>query len=420
MKKRIISVVLIAGMILSLAACKKNNEEIPKKNHSLTIESEDLEYGDKDINELSDRIADISKEFVPISGDSSIVEEQKTARVEFIKSNVFPLFKKTQIYPNELYILVEAAERLTVYDDEEQSNAYIAIKMCQRFNAVLGAERLASLIYEMLLLRIDYAVKLAQKDYDNFGGFYIEDVERYTAIYERAKALGNNKFVDAFMAMTFMTSSAVSMNYRAKTPIEVGVADVLVILKKQEKKLAELDLSESDWHTVGEMFGRFNLVNNVTGTFEDEIIISLDNDGFIPDAIAVMPYIIDLYSLLSRNISKEDITMLNDGEEFATERVICSNIIENESKFREILSNLEEKFPTPGEESLSTVNLYEQDGYNEFLAKYDVDADALVAAIKAFIASSTDEEYTYLREALIGYSARLNSVVVYAYIYMEP
>ena len=159
MKKRIISVVLIVGMILSLAACKKNKEEIPEKNHSLTVESEDIEYSDEAINELAARIADISERFVPITGDSSLAEETKTARIEFIKSNVFPLFEKTQVYPNELYALVESVEHLAVYGAEEQSNAYIAIGMYQRFNAVLGAERLASLVYEMLLLRIDHAVR---------------------------------------------------------------------------------------------------------------------------------------------------------------------------------------------------------------------------------------------------------------------
>ena len=82
MKKRIISVVLIVGMILSLAACKKNKEEIPEKNHSLTVESEDIEYSDEAINELAARIADISERFVPITGDSSLAEETKTARME--------------------------------------------------------------------------------------------------------------------------------------------------------------------------------------------------------------------------------------------------------------------------------------------------------------------------------------------------
>lgn len=418
MKKRIISALLVIGMLFSLTACKKSKEEIPDKDKILIVETEDPEYSNEAKDELAAKMTDISVRFMPIMGSPSVIEEKKKEREEFIKNEAFSVFEKIPVYQDEIYTLVECAEESLALYDEGDANREAIADIYKRFNAVLGAERLGLLVYECLVLRIDKAVKLAQRDYDNYGGFYIEDVEKYTDVLNRAKALGGDRFAGAFTALMFIATSAFAAVDDTGTGIKVELADTFVILRKQGEKFADIDLGESEWHTVGEMFSRFNLANNMAGNFEDKMPIALDSDGFIPDALSVMPYIIDFYALLTKDISKENIDILEGDDALAKECVICSEIIKNEQAFAELLSILDEKFPSPGSDSLATVNLYKREEYSAFCAQYHADANELLGAIKAFELAPTVENYDLLGEALIGYSASLNSVVTYAYIYI--
>lgn len=426
MKNRIVSLLMAIVLLFSFASCdlwadKDKKDELPPRNEDdFAVEIEPVEYSDEAIAEASAKVVALSEELADILGYSQHFgdEERKNIENKF-KDDVIAILIDVMVYPEELFSMLECAEEcIGLYEEQnnEESNPKIISDLYTQFISILDTDRLGALTYELQLMMLGLKIDKAQEKYDKHGSsFYLEDVEYFTALTEKARSLGRDKFTDAFSVITF---SATAFNGSLSFDgggIDVSVYDVFEIMKKQGERFASLTLTESDWQTVAEVIEAF--LPESGKTVKEKLLITLGYDDFFIEAADIMPDLLKFYADLTADISKENMDLVAEGGEYAYEIAICRELIKDETGLREILGKLEEKIPAPTSRSITSIKSYDKAGYNAFCQKYSTDSDGLIEAVRAFLNDSSDENYEALRDAYFGYLASINSVVTYVYIY---
>ena len=421
MKNRIIAIVLAVGMLFSLASCKKEEpgEVIPPKDKELVVENEPVKYTEAQIADAADRIVALTVDYVKLFNNMT-VDENKQASIRNVFINDVPsILYKTSVYADELFEMLECAEKAMEQSREEgNSDLDFIISLAADFNGILDAERFGSLVYNLQLLRLDKRLISEQERYDKYGyKFYFENVERYKALIAKTEDIGEKRFSDAFSVSVFMVSSAgASYDFEDGGAFGVATGDVFLILKKQGERFAAIDLSEAEWQVIGELCEEF-IPKRGSADLNGKVLGSLNDDDFLIGAASVMPSLIQFYKDITADISEDNIDIIESGEHLAYERVIFGELIKHEEGLRALLATLEEKIPPAGSYSLSTVKTYDKAGYTKFTAKGVASADELVDAIKTFLKTPTDENLDKIGETSTLFMAGINPVIAYVYIY---
>ena len=414
MRDKIVAMALVVFMIFSLASCKKDKEK-ETEGDGLTIEVEKIEYDSEYVSWATQEVRSLASEFVDALGYSEQMDEDDLDKIaERFREDIVPILIDVKIYPSEFTSLMECTRECIALEEDSNSGGDgpdIIANMYAKFASILEADRAGALAYEIHLLAIDIEREEAQKNYDKHGYPYLlDDVNYYTGLIGRAKALGRDSFADAFSVIAFGASLVNSSASFDSDGVDISVADTLDILKKQGEQFASLTLSGNDWQTIAEMCEVFM---PRTGS---SIEVALNGDDFFIEAADVMPDILTFYAELTSDISREIIHLIENGEKYAIEIAVCRELMKNEAAFETFLIAFEDKFPSEGENSLVSVKLNDKESYEAFCNTYSADREELISAIKTFLNDSNDLNYTSLKNAYIGYFANINSVIAYSYI----
>ena len=421
MKYRIIAAALVVAMLLGLTSCKnKKKDDVDEPTgDGLTVEVEPVEYSEEYIGEASLEVAALTRELARVFGYSEQVKDSDiTEVVDTFKNDIVPILTDVAIYPSELTGLFGCVRECIALADKEEDSTKVFSDMYTKFTLILDGDRLGALVYELQLLTFEKKAEDAQKKYDKLGYvFYLEDVNYYNSLTQKAKSLGRADFASALSVLAFTASAFNGSAEFNGDDINITVSDSVAIMKKQAEKFAELKLDESDWKTVADMCGAF-IPKNVSDDLKGKMLIVLENGNFFVESAAVMPELIKFYATITANVSKENISLVENKAEYAYVRAICSEIVKNENAFRALLSSVEEKISEASEECIELVNIYKKSGYKKFLSEYNAGASELVFAVKTFDADPTEANYKHLTNVIMGYLANVNSVVAYVYLYM--
>ena len=423
MKEKIIAIALLISLLMALTSCKKEKEKgnDTPNDGGLNIEVEAVEYSEEDISQTSAEIVAITKELVRLFGYANQVNEDDFKEVESIfKNDILPILIDVKIYPNELTSLLACVKECVVLADESTEKGTtpkIISDMYTKCVSVLDADRLGALMYELNIFAINRKAEAAKEKYDKYGYmFYLEEVEYYNSVVEKAKDLGCADFTAAFSALIFTGSLFNGSASFEGDGVSISVSDSVAIMEKQAKKFSELKLDGKDWQIVAEMFEVF-ISNKTNDDLKGKILRALDDSDFFIEAMAVMPELINFYAEIMNGVSKDNIAFIESGAEYAYVRAVCSEIIKKEGEFRTLLAALEEKIPDASDECLELIRIYDKAGYNKFLNSYNSNAYDLIASIKAFSYNPTAANYDTLVKKCIGYAAIINPVITYVYLY---
>ena len=334
-----------------------------------------------------------------------------------VKTEIFPFILDIPIYKDELFAMIECAEEaLGDREDEEADQAGSDLDLYKKLGQILDGARLGALVYELELFNLDRKADEAMKKYNNGSGKrYLEEAEYYQSLIVKAEQLSRAKFADAFSVLAFVAASAAEGVDTDTGDIRVTIGDVFVILGKQGEKFASMGLVDADWQTVAEIYEDF--IPTKATSLREKILISLEYDDFFIDAAVLMPDAIAFYATLTKDISKENIAILESGEPLAYERVVCGELLKNREALISFLSVMEEELPAAGAKSLSAIKAYDKAGYNEFLTRDVADADGVVAALEAFVAEPTEEGLGAIKDTFVAFVASINPVLAYVYLY---
>lgn len=421
MKTKIIAVILIMAMLFGFSSCKKKNDNSTPKDEDLTVEIEELEYTESDITDASSEITALATELFRVLGYSNQVEDEDLKQIDTVfRSDILPIMIDVKIYPSELMSLLACAKECIALADNDaykEATPKILSDMYTKCVSVIDADRFGALVYELQIFAINRKAMSVQEKYDKYGYiFYLEEVKYYESVVEKAKSLGRADFSSAVSALIF-TASAFngSANFEGDG-VSISVSDSIAVMERQAKKFAELGLDGNDWQIVAEMFEVF-IPNDVSDDLKGRVMLALDDSDFFIKAMAVMPDLIEFYAEITKEVSKENIALIENKAECAYVRAVCAEIVKKEGAFRKLLSALEEKIPEASEKCLDLVNTYEKPGYSAFLTNYNCSASELINSIKAFSSDPTAYNYDTLLKNCIGYAAGINSVVTYVYLY---
>ena len=423
MKNKIIAVTLITAMIFGFTSCKKKNkqDEPTPKDEQLVVEIEEVKYNESDISGSATKVTELAGEFARVFGYAEQIGDDEIKEIEdTFRNDIIPLLIDIKIYPSELTSLLTCAEECLELADKEDGGAgdpEIFSDLYNKFVAVLDAERLGALVYELDLLMLAEMADDAQEKYDNLGyPFYLEDVKYYNDVIEDAKRLGRTKFASAISVITFTASAFNGSADFEDGGVSISVADTADIMKKQGEKFASLELSSDEWKIVAQMCEMY-IQKNVPSGLKGKVLLSLDDSDFFVESVGVMPDLIKFYAKVTSDISKGSINLIEQGEKYAYERAVCTEILKNKAEFEALLVALEVKIPDANEECIDLVNTYAKKGYTDFILKYNANANDLISSISTFASAPTEQNYNRLLEVCIGYAARINSVVTYVYLF---
>lgn len=414
MKNRIICVAIVFATLFGFASCNKTvEEEIPPKNHDLAVEIETVEYDDATINEASARIADITAEMLLKYYNKQLTDAERAGVIAAIKTEILPSVQGIPIYKDELLSMIACAEG-QIDSGEEDFGSYF--DLYKSFGEILDGARFGALVYELELFNLDRKADEAMKKYNNgSGNRYLEEAEYYKALMTKAEQLGRAKFADAFSVFAFMVSSleeGVDLN---AGDLRVTIGDIFVILGKQGEKFASMELGEGDWQIVAEILEDF--IPTKATDLRERMMISLGYDDFFIEAAVFMPNVVEFYALLTRNISKENIPILEANAPLAYERVVCGELLKHMDALVSFLSAMEEEIPAAGAKSLSAIKSYDKAGYNAFLERDTAEIADVISALEAFVAEPTEQGLAVVKDTFVAFVAGINPVVAYVYLY---
>ena len=418
MKNRIICLAIAFAVLFGFASCNKTvEEEVPPKDHELSVEIETVEYDEASINEASARIADITAEMIKKYYNKQLTDDELASVDAAIKTEIFPSVQEIPIYKNELFAMIECAEKyFEAGEDEEAEPSGSYFDLYKSFGEIIDGARLGALVYELEIFNLDRKADEAMKKYNNgSGNRYLEEAEYYESLIAKAEQLGRVKFADAFSVFAFMVSSAEEGVDIDTGDLRVTFGDIFVILGKQGEKFASMGLSEADWQIVAEICEDF--IPTKATNLRERIMISLGYDDFFIHAAAFMKDVVDFYAILTRDISKENIPILEANEPLAYERVVCGELLKNRDALVTFLSAMEEKIPEAGAKSLSAIKSYDKAGYHEFLERDTADIDDVISTLEVFVAVPTEQAFAAVQEMLVAFVAGINPVVAYVYLY---
>ena len=418
MKNRVIALILALSMLFGLASCAKS-DELPPKDKYLTVEVEAVEYNDGDIDEAALRVADIAEDFVTKFYNRSLGEARKAEVISTFKTDIYQALLDIGIYKHELFAMIECMEECLTYstDIDDRTNRALIADLYVRWNRILDSDRLGALIFELQMLSLESTLEDKKEKYDKYGyGYYLEDVEYYTGLIERANALGRQKFADALSVLTFMVSSLVGMVEADTGNIKLAIGDIFVIMEKQGERFVTLDIGDSDWQVVAEMCEVF-IPTNPTSDMRDKMLTALGDDDFFVNAATLMPDIIAFYRAITDNISQETIDMIESEEELAYARAFCSELLNNKEALSLLLDSISEEMPCVGAGCLSVIKAYDRVGYEAFCETDTSDKEGVISSLETFAENPTEDSLDAVREELVAFIAGINPVVAYVYLY---
>ena len=421
MKKRIIAFALVLALLFASTSCRRGaDDEIPPKNDDLTVETVPVEYSEAEVSEASDRICAITIEAARIFDCSDYVTDAEIDRIKHIFSeDVVHILVDVLIYPEELDGILECVEEiLPALESGNDGLLKTLSDMYSKLLRIIDADRIGELSYEIQLLALQYKRERAVEKYKTYGySFYLEDAERYATLEEQAREIGRKSFSDAVSALLFAPSLINgSLEFENEGGVSLSVGDAFAIMKKQSEKFAALNLSDEDWQTIAAISEEF-LPNVASDNLESRLLLSLGEGDFFIEAAKIMPELFLVCEKLTSDISSDSIALVENGEAYAYARVLCAQILKHEKSFRELLASLEENIPAPTDKNVEAINKYDREGYTEFCESYISDIDGLIDAVRGFSISPTEENYTALLDAYLGYISSINSALAFAYFY---
>ena len=420
MKEKIIAMMLIVSTLMTLGSCKKNDKKEPSNNGGLNIEIEALEYTEDDISAASDEIKDITVELARVLGYANQLGDDDIEEIgDVFRNDILPMLIDVKIYPSELTkLLASVRECIAIVDEnEDETTPKIISDMYAKCVSVIDADRLGALVYELQVLAINRKAMSVKEKYDKYGYvFYLEEAEYYESVVKKAKELGRSDFASALSALIFTASLFNGSANFEGDGVSISVSDSVAIMEKQAQKFVELKLDSKDWQTVAEMYEVF-ISSDVSDDLKGRVLRALDDANFFVESMSVMPDLINFYAEIMKDVSKENIALMESDAEYAYIRAICSEILKKESAFRTLLAALEAKIPSASDKCLELVNVYDKSGYNKFLNSYSSNAADLITAIRIFSSNPTEVNYDTLVRKCFGYAAKINPVVTYVYLY---
>ena len=420
MKNRIIALFLLVSLVFGMTSCDRG-QEIPPKDRPLVVESEDVVYTDEGIAEIADGLVKTADILMPILGYPKLKDDERAELHSLTRDRIIPIAREIPIYESELRrifdILVEELSAISA-DNTDTDRLGIIADAYARMSAHVDSRRLGELIFELDLEWMGDSLERAKDRYDRYGySYYLEDIEKYTALISDAEQLGSEAFSDALSVFMFIASASFGTVIADGSTVGVKAADILVIMKKQGEKFASLGINEAQWQTVAAMCEEL-IPDAISSAIHAKVTWTLDDEDYFTSAAAVMPDVIDFYEIFTSEISPEAAEGIEEGTELSLALSICRELARNKSALTDLLSAMEEKIPGASEAQISIMTTYEKEGYAEFTSLYLSSKEELIASIEAFVNEPTEDSIEELKRTVIGFAASINPVVAYVYMYL--
>lgn len=329
--KKSVSILLIFIFSFFAFSCEKNRKSnYYDKNRRLEILDAQAQYSEEYIQNANHRFTKIAKSLI-LSYTSFSYNESELSNL--FNETLIPILYKVNIYEEELDEVLSLLEGYLDENDGTISKKPLFLSIYDTCLYVLGEERSARLIYEVLVVKLTNDVKNYNEKYDKLGySFYKTDANRCSALREDLLALGEEKFRDALTIATTVLSSFSSLSAEVnENAFLLTDEELLFILERHGKNLTERSLSEEEWQTLGGIFSEYASARPKTlnsavvyalksythsDVYDESNPKTLYQSKYFATLMKAMPKMVSLYTELSKKLSENgDFSLSSTAEE---------------------------------------------------------------------------------------------------------
>ena len=317
--KKAVSVLLIFILSSGLFSCKKEEKTISyDKNRRLEILDHQAVYSEEYIKNANQRFTNIAKSLI-LSYTSFSYSEKDLSNL--FNSTIIPILYRVNIYEEELDEVFSLFEGYLSAGGESFEEKPLFLSIYDTCLYVLGEDRSAALIYEVLLEKLSSDVKTYNERFDKLGySFYKTDANRCAALLEDLLTLGETKFKNALTMITTVFSTFSSINTEInENAFLLTDKEILYILEKHGENLTKLSLSEEEWQTVGGAISEYisarpKTLNSAvvyalksythSDVYDENDFKTLYRSKYFATLMKAMPQVVSLYSAVSKKLNE--------------------------------------------------------------------------------------------------------------------
>ena len=376
---RLLSALLIFIFIFSLVSCNGGENEIKyDPDRHLEIIKEDVTYSDAFIENANRRFTNIAVIIAEAYLDINLNDTQKQSISENFNTTLLPILYRIRIYEDELERLLSSAE-----ENITKTEIISPFSLYESALYSIGSKRSGILFLEISLMIIKNKETTARERYEQYGSErYLKDAEKYAALTASLTEMGEEKFINAFSAATFITSTAFSLNIKTEeNAFLLEDAELLFLLDRQAKIFNENTLTDAEWQIIGALINELIPIN-ATG-LSYATLYALKNDGYFKSLTRIMPSALSLYASAAASL-KEDAKFSLEAEERENEKAIISALLKSENEIRALDKALTDYAKTNSERLKAAVLANaDQEAIEAFIKTYEpIGCDALLSILK--------------------------------------
>jgi len=399
--KRTIILFLVFSILLCLTSCNTKKPIDNGSRTALKIESSSV-YSEAAKDDFSKKILSIFEKAEQKNG-GTLSESDKNNILNQCNSDLFKTLEGIPVYEKELSELLIITDEM-LSEDEAAFGAQKLSSIYLKASAILGNERSCSLSFEGLKFFLNIKAE--------------NDEQSKELLKTLTDGIGRNDFskvTNVFMFLFSITAGILPNELSGSSLI--NDSEILMVLKKQAKYYAEIELSPEKWELSAKLFG--SIIPKAEEADENifqSIVFALNGDGFFQNASRAIPEFLSLYEAVINSLTNDDIAKIRV-EQSNKLQILCRAVSLNESKFSEFSASLSENANTDMNSAYKEIKElgYEQ-YYLDFIdnMKYSTPSE-LFDAITAYGNSPSISAYGELNRAVLLHIFKLSPALAFAY-----
>ena len=395
---RIICALLALSILLGTTSCETaTSEKKYDKSIKFEIEKQSIAYTDEFIDNANVQFTNIALNILEVYNGTKLTDAQIRDVSAHFKKTIVPIFLKARIFEDEFNNILDGLEELTA----EGSDSHGISVMFDIYNTLIcsiDSKRAGFVLYELTKTLTDARRQKATDRYNQYGySWYLEDEERLSELYNEICDMGAEKF-SAICAFTSIIASTMlyTPTFNSDSVFTLGDVDILYILEYHGEYFKELNITEKDATTFGELITEF-IPNNASTPLSSHLY-SLGEDGYFVEASKVLPSFIKLYSALTSKLRQMDeLKIITNPDQSALAIVRALN--ECKPELSDLLDSIDEHACTSSDREL--VSIKQSGLYDEFLTFANNTAPMDNEAFLASLTQMAEEQPNEIQEQLI-------------------
>ncbi len=406
---RLLSALLIFILAFSLFSCENGENEIPyNENLRLEIAEEEVIYSEELILNINSRFTNLAALITEAYLDIKLKDTQKQSISENFNKTILPVFYRVKIYEDEIENILSAAEEaITENGIASPHLLYESIL----YN--LGSRKSGMLFFEISLMIVKNKEETALERYEKYGySSYLADAERCSALMASLTEIGEEKFVEAFSAAAFITSTIFSINLKTEeNAFMLEDAELLYLLERQAEIFNESSLTDSEWQTVGALITE--LIPKDASGITLATLYALKNDGYFNNFARVMPQVLSLYASVAKALNDEALFSL-EAEDTENKKAILSAVLKSENDVKALDAALMQYAKTNSERLKNAVIANaDSQALETFFNTYEpISSDMLISSLKE-LSEKESIETSQIKDLFISYLSGFSPYIAF-------